>query len=456
MQKIINGLRALFNFLDKYLITPISKLVFRFGSGFKRKTGGVERLLNRPNFIFYASLVFAIIIFVLTDHKMISLVQNEAEVITNVPLTVRYNEEAYVVEGIPTKVDLILTGRKSDIYLAKQLGDHKVILDLTDYDSSLPSYRVNLTYNKSIASLTYKLDPSYVTVTIKDRVSKVVPISYDLLNVKKLDPKLSINKVELTKNEVVVKGSQEALDNIASVKALITFGSKDTKHIIEAGSFGVDNIPVVAYDETGAKVDNILIVPNRLSAQMNIESYSETVPLSVLTTGKLVTGKAIASILVNNSSSFSINIYGDKEKISQIKSVPITIDINGQGNSGTKSYKVSIAKPEGVRYMDMANVTLTVTFGEEKQKTIEINHIKYKNLGDGYSANALKDTTVKVQVKGVQSALDTVNADDISAYIDLAGQTEGDDLEFEVKFENSDPRLTFIALNKMNIKIVKN
>ena len=455
MQKVINFFgnlfKGIYRFFDKYIVTPISKLIFRIINNFNKKTGGLDKVLNRPNILFYASLGLAVIVFFLTDSKVISLVENEAEVITNVPLTVRYDEESYVVEGIPEQVDLILTGRKSDIYLAKQLGEHEVILDLTDYEASSSSYKVYLTYTKSVESLTYKLDPSYVTVTIKDRQSDLFDVSYDLINNNKLNKKLSVSDVTLSKTEVVVKGSEETLNKIASVKALIDLGNDTLK---EAGTFNVDNIPVVAYDENGKLVNNITIVPENLSAKVVLDSYSENVALSVLTTGNLVTGKAIASILVNNSPSFSIDIYGDKDKIADIKSVPVTINVEGQGNNGTKTYKASISKPNGVRHMSASNATITVTFGEEKQKTIEITDIKYRNLGDGYSPVA-NSTKISVQVKGVQSVIDAINPDNITAYVDLTGLGAGD-YELDVKFDNNDPKITLISLNKVNIKISKN
>lgn len=455
MQKVINFFgnlfKGIYRFFDKYIVTPISKLIFRIINNFNKKTGGLDKVLNRPNVLFYASLGLAVIVFLLTDSKVISLVENEAEVITNVPLTVRYDEESYVVEGIPEQVDLILTGRKSDIYLAKQLGEHEVILDLTDYEASSSSYKVYLTYTKSVESLTYKLDPSYVTVTIKDRQSDLFDVSYDLINNNKLNKKLSVSDVTLSKTEVVVKGSEETLNKIASVKALIDLGNDTLK---EAGTFNVDNIPVVAYDENGKLVNNITIVPENLSAKVVLDSYSENVALSVLTTGNLVTGKAIASILVNNSPSFSIDIYGDKDKIADIKSVPVTINVEGQGNNGTKTYKASISKPNGVRHMSASNATITVTFGEEKQKTIEITDIKYRNLGDGYSPVA-NSTKISVQVKGVQSVIDAINPDNITAYVDLTGLGAGD-YELDVKFDNNDPKITLISLNKVNIKISKN
>ena len=212
--------KNIYRFIDKLIVTPISKAVYQISKNFNKRTGGLDKLLNRPNFLLYLSLIIAVVVFLLVDSKAITLVENEAEVITNVPLTVKYNEEAYVVDGIPEKVDVILTGRSSDLYLAKQIGEHEVVLDLTDYPASATPQEVNLTYTKAIDSLTYTIDPSYVRVTIKEKVSSFADVTYDLLNTTKLDPKLSVKDVEISKSEVVVKGSQDAIDSISSDKAL--------------------------------------------------------------------------------------------------------------------------------------------------------------------------------------------------------------------------------------------
>ena len=54
--------------------------------------------------------IFDIICFLLIDNKVINLLENEAEVIKNVPVNVIYNEEAYVVEDVPSTIDIIITG----------------------------------------------------------------------------------------------------------------------------------------------------------------------------------------------------------------------------------------------------------------------------------------------------------------------------------------------------------
>lgn len=457
MNKVLDVVTAFFkivyNFLDKILITPISRFIYSVNEKLKGKSY-LSKLINRPKFLVYASLVLAVIMFLLIDSKVITLVENDAEVITNIPVTVKYNEEAYVVEGVPKTVDMVLTGRKSDIYLAKQLGEHEVILDLTDYESSSMSHKVKLTYTKSVSSLSYKLNPGYVTVTIKDKVSTLASVSYELLNLNKLNSKLSVDSVELNKSEVVVKGSKDVLNEIASIKALIDLNNSDFK---DAGTYEIDNVPLVAYDSKGKIIDEVEIVPNSLNAKIKLDTYSISVPISVKTTGKLVTGKSISKILINNSESYSIDVYGDKDSISQIKSVPVTVNVAGQGANESKSYNVSLSKPQGVKYMSTDKAIINLSFADEKQKTIEISaeNVSPRNLASGLTANATSKNNISVQVKGVQSVIDSVKPEDINAYIDLSKYSVGDH-EVEVKIDNNDSRLSFVVNNTISIKITNN
>lgn len=453
MKKILRAIghffMAIYRIIDRIIVTPISRLIFNVREYLRSKNIKLEYIINRPNFMIYVSLILAVLVFLLIDSRVITLVESEAEVITNVPVTVNYNEEAYVVEGIPDTVDIVLIGRKSDIYLAKQLGTNNVILDLSDYEARDSAYRVYLSYTKSIDSIDYKLDPSYVTVTIKDKISVTKNIDYDLINEQYLSEELSVESVELNRSEVVVKGSEDAINNIASVKALIDL-SNDA--LSDVGTYTIDNIKLVAYDSKGEVLNNIEIVPTVLSATITLDTYSKSVPIEVRTTGTLVTGKAIASILINNSNSHSVTIYGDEEQIADITSVPVTINVNGDGANSTRNYNVTISKPTGVRALSENNASITVTFGDEKQKEVEISTISSRNLASGYTANIIGTSSVPVIVKGVQSVIDDVTEENINAYIDLEGYTPGE-YDVEVKIENNDPRLNYVVSSKVKVKI---
>lgn len=449
--KAIGGFfKAIYRVIDRLIVTPISRLIFNIREYLRSKNIKLDYIFTRPNFMIYVSLILAVIMFILIDSRVITLVESEAEVITNVPVTVNYNEEAYVVEGIPETVDIVLIGRKSDIYLAKQLGTNNVILDLSDYEARDSAYRVYLSYTKSIDSIDYKLDPSYVTVTIKDKISVTRDIDYDLINEQYLSEELSVESVELSRTEVVVKGSEDAINNIASVKALIDL-SDDS--LSDVGTYTVDNIRLVAYDSNGEVLDNIEIVPTTLTATVTLDTYSKSVPIEVRTTGDLVTGKAIASILINNSNSYSVTIYGDEEQISNITSVPVTINVDGEGANSTRSYNVTISRPSGVRALSESNASITVTFGDERQKEVEISNVMSRNLASGYTANIVGTDSIVVSVRGVQSVIDSIDASDINAYVDLTGYTAGEYENVPIQIENDDPRLSFVVSSTVTVRI---
>ena len=105
MNKILKPFIAIFKgiykIIDVLLVTPISKLIYRIGSSKKNSSGKLEKILNRPIVLLYISLFCAIGVFMLVDKKVLTLVDNEAEIITDQPVNIIYNEENYVVEGVP-------------------------------------------------------------------------------------------------------------------------------------------------------------------------------------------------------------------------------------------------------------------------------------------------------------------------------------------------------------------
>jgi YbbR domain-containing protein len=210
----------------------------------------------------------------------------------------------------------------------------------------------------------------------------------------------------------------------------------------------------VAYDENGNLLDNVEIVPSTISATITLDTYKATVPIKVLTTGSLVAGKAISSVTINGSTSYDVDIYGEKSVIDKISSVPVTIDVSGLGSGGSKTYNVTVSKPNGVRYISETSAKIIATFGDEKQKTLNVTVISNKNLNDNLKVNLTDTNPISVQVKGVQSVIDSITEENISAYIDLSGYSVGD-YEVELKIDSDDPRVSFVVTNKVKIKIVE-
>lgn len=445
----VNFFKGIYRIIDKLIVTPISKLIYKFNEMLKNNSGKIEKLLNRPNVLIYVSLISAIAIFLVIDMQVLDLTNQEAEIISGQEVKVVYNQEEYVVEGVPETVDITLIGSKSNLYLAKQIGEHEVLLDLTGY--TIGTYKVKLTYNHSITSVNYKLDPTTVTVKISKKESAIKPLTYDILNEEK-DSKLTINDVELDRSEVIVKGSKESLEKVAKVKALIDLKKAG---ITEKGEYDVDSVTLVAYDNEGNKMENIEVVPNKVSAKLKIDSYFVELPVKVVTgEGKLTKGYAISSI---TNTVTKVEVYGEKEVIDSLTYIEAPIDINGL--STDKTFNVNLEKPNGVRYMSETNAKVTITVGPEASKTFEGIAVESINLANDFSVTAAteEDRTIDVIVKGVQSALDNLDPSQIKAYIDLSGYNTAKSYEVDIKLSIDDPRFTLVSTKqKVNINVVKN
>ncbi len=450
MSKIIKIIKAIFssiyNIIDKLIVIPISRVIYRINELIKSNSSKFERILNRPNILIYVSLFCAIIMFLLIDTKAINLVSEEAEVLSGQPIKLIYNEEAYVVEGVPQSVDITLIGRKSDLYLAKQLGEHEVILDLSGYN--VGQYKVKLKYNHSIQSVNYKLDPSNITVKISEKVSAVKKLTYDLVNEDKLDPKLSIKNVSLDRSEIIVKGSAEALDTVASVKALIDLRAAN---LTEKGNFTIDSIILVAYDNNGTKIDNVEIVPARVSASIEVDSYFVEVPVKVVTEGTLTVGYAISSV---TSSVKNLRVYGDQEVLDNLQYIEAVIDVDEL--SSAKTYNVTLSRPAGVRFMTETTTSIKVDLQSEISKEYDNIQIEIINLGDNYSVTALSDAHKEITViaKGVESVINNIEGDEIKAQVDLSGFGPGTH-EVPVILSSDDIRVSLIPkVSTVKVRIV--
>lgn len=439
---------GLYYVLDKILITPLSKLIYTFRDVLKNNSGKIEKILGMPNVLFFFSLVCAFGLVLLVDMQVISFNNSEAEILTDQPVTVIYNEESYVVEGVPEKVDITLIGSKSALYLANRSSNNSVTLDLTDL--GVGTHKAKLKYNSASSAIKYKLDPSTVTVKISAKLSEERTLSYDLLNENSLDKRLSISKVDLNTSSVVVKSSKEILDKVSVVKALV-----DIKNlgVTDAGEYQIEGVKLVAYDSSGEKLSNVEIVPSSVVATITLNSYSAVKPVKVVTTGKMQSGYAIDSI---TSSVTSVTVYGSQSVVDALDFVEAQVNVsNLSSNISNKAYDLIV--PTGIRTMSSTTTQVSIKVGSESQRTIEKVPIKIENLSSELNALAVnqENQLIDVYVKGTESVIQSINAEDIRVYVDLSGLGQGTH-KVTVQVSSSDTRVTLTPkTTEVEIKLNK-
>lgn len=433
-------------FIDKKIVVPITKLVLLVTSKFDNNSRKFENLLSRNNTLLFISLFLAIVIFIVIDQKIIVFTDNAAEVLKNQPVTVIYNEEAYVVEGLPETVDITLIGSKTDLYIAKQSSSHEVTVDLNGLKPG--THKVNIEYNQNVGKIDYMVNPSSATVIIYQKVSETRALSYDILHQDNLDSKLIIDSVNYSADKVVIKGAEHQLKNVASVKALVDINNLVTQ---EAGTVALKDVPLKAYDNDGNVID-VEMVPSKINVDINLTSPSKEVPIKIIPKGEVSFGLALDSIKSNEA---KVTVYGEQSILDDLKYIPVEIDVSDLKEN--REYKMELTKPVGIRSMSVNNITVNVSLSSVSNKTIENIGIEPRNLAENLKVQALdaNSSLVAVTLKGVSSVVETITSDDIVAYIDLEGYAAGT-YEVEVKVEGNDVRVQYASkTKKVKIKIVE-
>lgn len=441
LKKIRLFFRGIWSFIDKKIIIPITKLLLNMTSKFDNSGKQVENFLSKKNTILFISLFLAIVSFIIVDQKLIVFTDSSAEILKSQPVSVIYNEEAYVIEGLPSAVDITLIGSKADLYFAKQSPSHDITIDLSDLKPG--THRVNIRYGQALPSIDYKVNPSVATVNIYPKISEAKTLAIDLLNQDSLDSKMVIKNVNIADDKVIIKGAEHQIEKVATVKALL-----DIKNLTkqEVGTNVLKDIPLRAYDERGNVVD-IELVPSKIDADIEIASPSKDLPIKIVPKGELGFGKAISSIVTNVT---SVTVYGDETVLASLTSLPIEVSVEGLKTN--QQYKLEIVKPVGIKTLSVNNITININLEDSVDVELANVVIEPRNLNeDIYVANVAVNNTVSIILKGVKSVVEQITAENVTAFVDLKGLGEGTH-EVEIQVEGNDVKVQYIP-KTLKVKI---
>ena len=445
--KIIKSICSFFSkLIDKIIVVPISKLILIINKKFDTPSRKFENWLSKSNTLLFISLAMAILTFIVIDQKILIYSESSAEVLTDQKVTVLYDEDNYVVEGVPENVDITLIGNKADLYIAKQSPTNEVVVDLWGLKPG--THKVDIKYNQISGGIKYSVNPSVATVIIYEKVAASKTLSVDLLNQDALDERYIIDEITAKEDSVTIKGASYKVDSVATVKALVDI--KSLPKIVLGEKITV-SAPLVAYDELGNVVD-VEISPAKVDVELLIQSPSKEVPIQVIPTGNVIYNMGISNLIVNNNENTTVTIYGPTETISAIEYLPVYVNV--EGLSEDTQFKVDLEKPSGVKYMSVNNVTVDVKLSSDISNiNIENVGISQINLGSNYGVTPVDIDSVTVKLKGVTDIVNDITASDINVYVDLKGLGVGTH-EVSIIVTGNDPRVEYLpSVLKMKVRI---
>ena len=391
----------------------ITKQYINIGSyfikAFRWFSNWFDRLLFNQRFSKEIALLLAVLLYVSVNSvdslTNVASSASYSKEFKNIPLTVEVNDSVYEVTGLPETVDVVLTGDMSDISLAT--ADKQTIVakltGLTEGTHVVDLQALGLSGNTKAI-----LSPSQVTVTISKKISMEFNVGYQYINTNKMDKIYSLSTPQFEKDTVIIRASQETINKISVVNALIDVSNVTGDIVVEA--------PLVAYDQDGNRM-NVDIVPEKLKATVTVTTPSKVVPIVVIPNGEIPNNKAISSIALSHS---SVTISAPQSVLDTIDKIEIQLPVYDLKND-TNIVTMPINLPSGVRKKDPSVVSITVTVGEKIEQEFTDIQINYRNLGN-WKATILEgeSPTATVKVIGTKEMLADFDPTTIEAYIDFA------------------------------------
>lgn len=416
----------------------IEETVFKF---FRWISSIIDRLFYSKKYTgLFALLLACLSYFVVTYDNSSAAALSSSKTLSNVSISARYNSESFELLGAPSSCEIVLSGEAANVTNAATKKGYCSI-NLEGYTEGTHTVKMTASgYGDSVSAV---VNPSEVSVTLKKKTTMQFDLSYDYINQNALDSKYILSQPTfLSGSKINIRASQDTLNSISLVKALIDVSGQTADFEIEA--------PLVAYDKNGKVVD-AEIVPSTVTAQVKVSSPHKSVDIKLRPTGKAPEGLAVDSVSMDHQTT---EIYASEAILATINEVYVDFDLSTITNEAEIILPVSL--PANVSSSDVTMVNVKVELAEVTTKTIKDVSLQYKNNNNNLAVSAIDVDKVDVIVTGSQANLDAFDDESVSVYFDCEGIEPGT-YELPLVIEcDSNPYVSFaLSKNVVNITFVE-
>ena len=417
--------------------TNFEETIFKF---FRWVSSFIDRVFFSSKNTFIVSLVLAVMLYLLVNisdnNNPFATPLLSARTLSSVNVTARYNSESFELSGLPNSCEIVLTGEAANVNNAASRSGY-CLVNLEGYTEGTHSVKLEAYgYGDNV---TATVTPSEQLVTLKRKTTRQFSLGYEFINQNSLDSRYILGNPEFASGNIVnIRASEDTLNSIAFVKALIDVSGQNANFEVEA--------PLVAYDKSGQAV-NAEIVPSTVKANVTITSPHKTVPIVLKVSGKMQDGLAIDSVSMDHQTT---TIYAPESVLAGITSVDVNLDASTLNRNSDIVQPITL--PNGVSGSDVTRVNLQVKVAEAETKVLENVPIVYRNNSQGYGAQDVSLTSVNVTVTGTASNIAGVSANDVVVYFDVAGLEPGT-YELPLQLEQNTTSYVNCSLEKLAVTI---
>ena len=293
----------------------------------------------------------------------------------------------------------------------------------------------------TVASKLYYLD-----LDVEDLVSKPFVISVQTDG--KPSKQHALGETSVSPSLLRVSGPASVVDTIDKAVAAV--------NVEEMSQDLTDSVIPILYNKDGNEVDTKDLTFNIQNVMVSVRILdTKDVTLNFQTAGTLHEGYEYVGIEYEPQ---TVSVKGASAVLNTVNSITIpeeVLDLTDATGNIEKEVDISAYLPEGVSLTksNQAKISVTVKIEKHERRKFELPtaNITVGNLGSRYAAEFLTDT-VAVELEGLASELDTLDASTLTGSIDVSGMTEG---EHTVNLEvNLDSKFKLVKNATVTVDIV--
>lgn len=336
------------------------------------------------------------------------------------------NEEAitnmgkyYEIENGSNTVSFKVSAKRSILRMLNNT-DFRVVADMSRIED-MSRVPIDISATRYTSYITFPSKMPYLEVSIEDLQTKQLVINAEYVGTPAAN--CAVDSVSLlTGNVIKISGPQSVVSTIDSARAVIN---------VEGVSVSItDSVVPVLLDKEGNPIDTTKLTLSVQTVNIRAEIKDvKAVDISAALTGTPKEGYVKTSV---SYSPETVEVKGTGAALNTVNMIEIPegiVDIDGASETVVQTVDISTYLPEGITLVNDEDKKITVTVEIEKIGTrmleLPTKNITIHNIPDGYRAEYVEDT-VKVYIQGLDSDLEKLSPEDVTATIDVGGLGAGE------------------------------
>lgn len=298
--------------------------------------------------------------------------------------------------------------------------DFRVVADMSRIED-LSRVPIDISAVRYTSYVTFPSQTLYLQVNVEDLQTKQMVINADYEGTPAEN--CAVDTVTLrTSNILRVSGPQSVVSTIESAHAVIN---------VEGVSTSItDSVVPILLDKEGNQVDTTKLTLNVQTVNIQAEIKDiKSVDVKAVLTGKPKEGYVYTAIKYSPE---IVRVKGTGAILNTTNTIEIpqgVVDIEGASETIVQTVDVSTYLPEGITLVNDEDKKITVTVEIEQIGTrmmeLPTKNITIHNIPEGYRAEFV-DETVKVYIRGLDSDLEKLSPENVTATVDVGGRSEGE------------------------------